>query len=338
MPDHLVSVMMAVYNSETYLKEAIDSILNQTYKNFEFIIANDGSKDRSRDIILSYTDPRIVYIENRENLGIVATRNKCIDISKGKYIAVLDSDDIALPSRLEKQVKFMESNPEYGLCGTYFKVINKKGKKLYNVKFPITDFELKTYLHFGNCFCHSTILLRTQLAQSIRYPEAFQLGEDYALWQSISSVSKVYNLPFFSTYYRIHTQNISSSKHEEMFEAIKRINEQNLKKLNIEFSDSDIINYSKFLIFNHTYFTPENNFNELKNFLAKIILKIKSDPNIANLVVLKFFLDRWFVLCFKTRRYQLLFLNKLFHNNKYNYLKFFSAFMLAQYKKIINSN
>jgi len=334
MSTPLVSVMMAVYNSEKYLREAIEGILNQTYTNFEFLIINDGSTDKSKDIILSYSDPRIIFMENDVNSGIVKSRNTCLENSKGKYIAILDSDDIALPIRLEKQVEFMEANPAYGMCGTYFKVINNKGKKLYNVKFPISDFDLKSYLHFGNSFCHSTMLIRSDLALKFKYPEDYQLGEDYALWQSISKVSLIYTIPVFTTFYRIHGNNISVSKHSEMFESLKKINATNLRDLLIPFSETELEIYSQFLILNYELFKNKDRFKELEDWLHKLFSFIKKDNKIEKYIVLRFLLQRWFVICFKIKRYHYIFYNKLFFCETKSYMQYLSQFFYAQYKKI----
>src|SRR5580693_6014535 len=117
MDSPLVSVAMPVYNAEKYIMQAIDSVLGQSYPHFELVIVNDGSTDRSKEIIHSYSDKRIRFYDNEVNLGITKTRNKCIQYATGKYIAVLDNDDIALPFRLEKQVEFLESDFDYALCG-----------------------------------------------------------------------------------------------------------------------------------------------------------------------------------------------------------------------------
>ena len=113
-----VSVVMPVYNGEKYLRESIDSILNQTYTDYEFIIVNDGSNDKTEEIILSYNDNRIRYIKNEKNLQIVKSLNRGIELAKGRYIARMDADDISLPRRFEKQITFMENNLEIGVCGT----------------------------------------------------------------------------------------------------------------------------------------------------------------------------------------------------------------------------
>ena len=112
-----VTVLMPVYNCEKYLRESIESILNQTFKDFEFLIINDGSSDKSAEIVESYNDNRINFVQNEKNIGLAASLNRGLDIAKGEYIARMDADDISLPERLEKQVRFMETNPQIGICG-----------------------------------------------------------------------------------------------------------------------------------------------------------------------------------------------------------------------------
>ena len=132
----LVSVVMPVYNGEKYLKEAIDSVLSQSYQNIELVIVNDGSTDSGSQIVKKYTDPRIRFVENESNSGIVYSRNKGLESATGKYVATLDSDDIALPDRIEKQVLFLENNSEYGMCGTFFSTIDSAGMFVKKVHFP----------------------------------------------------------------------------------------------------------------------------------------------------------------------------------------------------------
>src|ERR1017187_7276972 len=115
-----ITVLMPVYNAAPFLREAIDSILNQTFKNFELLIINDGSTDNCEEIILTYKDPRIRYIKNETNIKLISTLNKGIKLSKGKYIVRMDADDISFPDRIEKQVNYMETNPAIALCGTWF--------------------------------------------------------------------------------------------------------------------------------------------------------------------------------------------------------------------------
>ena len=120
MNEPMVTVLMAVYNGEKFLKEAMESILTQTFTDFEFLIINDGSTDNSVKIIEEFNDPRIRLIHNEKNLKLIASLNKGISLAKGKYIARMDCDDISMPYRLEKEVDFLENSLEYGLVGTCY--------------------------------------------------------------------------------------------------------------------------------------------------------------------------------------------------------------------------
>ena len=133
MQSPTISIVMPVYNCENYLHEAIKSILEQTYTDFEFIIINDGSEDNSEDIILSYADPRIIYIKNDKNMKIVKTLNKGISLSRGKYIARMDADDICYRDRLEKQLSFMEKHKDIDLCGSYAQNFGTREDVMYRV-------------------------------------------------------------------------------------------------------------------------------------------------------------------------------------------------------------
>ena len=149
----LVTVLMPVYNAEKYVKQAIQSILDQTYKSFELLIINDGSVDGSAHIIKSFQDPRIRFIENEKNLGLIATLNKGFDLSKGKYVARMDADDVAMPKRLKSQVAYMESHPEIGVYGSAYADLkdNITGK---TTVFLQDHDSLKTILLFNSCMAH----------------------------------------------------------------------------------------------------------------------------------------------------------------------------------------
>ena len=136
MPE--ITVLMPVYNGEKYLRPAIESILNQTFSDFEFLIINDGSTDNSESIILSYKDERIRYVKNENNLKLIKTLNKGIDLARGKYIARMDADDISLPTRLEREIEYMESHPECGLVSVFPYVMSESGKILHKSRFFIS--------------------------------------------------------------------------------------------------------------------------------------------------------------------------------------------------------
>ena len=152
-----VSVLMSVYNGDRYLREAIDSILNQTLDNFEFIIIDDGSTDASNQIIKSYRDPRLKMVKNKENIGLTKSLNIGIGLCCGEYIARMDADDISLPKRLEIQYKFMDDHPEVGICGTLNRGI--ENNKVGISKYPEDHDSIYCMLLFQNVFDHSTLMM-----------------------------------------------------------------------------------------------------------------------------------------------------------------------------------
>jgi glycosyltransferase involved in cell wall biosynthesis len=207
----MISVVMPVYNGEKYLKEAIESILNQTYRDFEFIILNDGSTDKTEDIILSYNDPRIRYVKNKTNLQIVKALNKGIKLSCGKYIARMDADDISLPNRLEKQVSFLEKHKEIGVLGSSVQTIDAFGIPINTLNFPETHVLIKWFLCFYCPVAHPATMLRRNILDFNPYQERPKHAEDYDLWTRLIWNTKVANLPDVLLQLRKHNKNISVS-------------------------------------------------------------------------------------------------------------------------------
>ncbi|WP_131538478.1 glycosyltransferase family 2 protein [Pedobacter nototheniae] len=224
-PEILLTVLMPVHNGEKYLKETINSILNQTLTKFEFLIINDGSIDRSEEIINSFTDPRITYIKNEQNKGIVATLNIGLELSRGKYIARIDADDIALPTRLEKQMDYMQSNPSCKMCGSQAIAINENGEKMYKLRRPFFSEEIKVNHLFRNSFIHPSVMFDSKIAKEFKYDIEYQYAEDYYLFSQIALNYEVANLNENLLLYRIHAENITSKKRVEMNQSeMKTIN------------------------------------------------------------------------------------------------------------------
>jgi len=184
----LVSVVMSVYNGEKYLKRAIDSILNQTFENFEFIIINDGSVDKSLEIIKSYKDSRTVLID-QENKGLTKSLNIGIKKSKGKYIARQDVDDVSLPDRLKKQVDFLEKREDVVLLGCRaYEIVGKK--KILSRFFKEED--LKDVVKKFNPFIHSSVMFRKDKFLEIGlYDESFKTSQDYDAWIRLSQIGNI---------------------------------------------------------------------------------------------------------------------------------------------------
>lgn len=215
MKEKLVSVIMPVYNSSQYMKLAIDSILNQTYSDIELIIVNDGSTDNgeTESIALSYEN-KVRYFR-KENGGVASAINYGIERANGQYVARMDSDDIAVLNRIEKQVEFMESNLEIGVCGTQYNFIDedkiKNGKKL-----PLNHEEIKAGLLFSNPICHPTVMIRRSVLEQGWSYDITRMAEDYDLWTRMIFSVRFANLSDKLLLYRLNNQSITRTKRESL--------------------------------------------------------------------------------------------------------------------------
>lgn len=215
----MVTVLMSVYNGEKFLEEAIESILNQTFSDFEFLIINDGSTDNSVKIIESFEDSRIMLINNEKNLKLIASLNKGVSLAKGKYIARMDCDDISMPDRLEKEVKFLESNQEYGLVGTWYTVIDGEGVEKYNRSYPSNNELIKLFLSLNCPLAHGSIMGKTELFKQNAYGSKEHYAvEDYELWVRMAKTTKIHNIPEYLFKYRIYGESFSDSKTQLMYD------------------------------------------------------------------------------------------------------------------------
>lgn len=251
----LISVIMSNYNTpEEYLRQAIESILNQTYPNFEFIIIDDCSTDNSLEIIESYTDKRIKIIRNEQNLGITKSLNKGLAVAVGEFVARMDADDIALPERFEKQVAFLNSHTEHIVCGTGVELIGEWEKKHSNKYLcrTIPDKEqFRINLLFGNCpnIVHPTAMFNHTMLKKygITYNENYPLAQDYRMWVSCSEVAECANLPETLLNYRVHGKAVSSDKKQLQSEIAIRIMQEQLDKLDLKLSDEYAVIHKDFL-------------------------------------------------------------------------------------------
>lgn len=233
---------MSNYNTpEEYLRTAIESILNQTYSNFEFIIVDDYSTDDSKKVVKSYKDPRIILIENKENLGLTKSLNIALKQAKGEFIARMDSDDYSYPERLSKQVSFFEQHPDYILCGTAIELFGSgayKHKQKYVIKRLPSQDEWAILQLFDNStnIIHPTAMFRHQMLidNSIQYNENYIYAQDYRIWIDCNRAAKCVSLDNVLFKYRIHDGAISSSKKETQDDCAKRIIEEQLSWLNLE--------------------------------------------------------------------------------------------------------
>ncbi len=235
----MISVVMPVFNGEKFLKIAIESILNQTYIDFELVIINDGSKDKSAEIIKSYQDKRILFLENEGNKGIFYTRNRLFEEAKGDYIAILDCDDYAEPTRLEKQVNFLDKNEEFGLVGSWITLIDDENNEKGTWNLEHCPERIPAKLLFLNQFAQSSVMIRKQFAD-LKYREEYPPAEDYDLWTRIAHKTRVTNLAESLVKYRIHDQNISQTQSEKANRNILKIYKNQLEELGIYPDQEDL--------------------------------------------------------------------------------------------------
>jgi len=229
-----VTVLMPVYNGERYLGQAIESILSQTFRDFEFIIIDGGSKDSTPAILAHYQqmDDRIrVYYQ--ENQRLVDSLNMGCQLARGKYIARMDADDISLPQRLVRQVDFMEARPEIGILGTWAQSIDESGKKVENWHPPASPGLVGWCLILSNCLIHGSVMMRRNVVEEMGFykPAASQAPEDYDLWARASLVTQVANIPEILVRYRVWQASTSAGHLKAMEEYADKVSQAMVTKL-----------------------------------------------------------------------------------------------------------
>lgn len=237
-----VSIVVIVFNGENYICEAIESLLNQTYQNFEIIVVNDGSIDQTSRLLAQYSDDRIVVLHNQQNLGITKTRNIGVGHARGRYIAVMDCDDLSHSTRLEEQVRFLNENPQYAMVSSWAHLINgdsfeEKSKSIW--RFSPTKDCIAPYLLFQNCIVHSSVMMRAACLPEPAYRE-FEPAEDYDLWVRLAKTYKIKILPKPLVSYRVHNASASKLQADKQNRQISRIVQRQLRELDIDPTDENL--------------------------------------------------------------------------------------------------
>jgi glycosyltransferase involved in cell wall biosynthesis len=242
-----VTVLMPVYNSDSFVKEAIDSILKQTYTHFEFLIINDGSTDATEEIIKSIHDPRIILVNHPHNQGLIAALNNGLDRAKGKYIVRIDGDDISLPQRIEKQVFELERNPEIGVIGSWFEEFGEHIQtKLITYKCDDTDIRIQHL--FQDQLAAPTKVFRKSLVDQhkLRFDPLYDSAEDYGFNVEMSMHCKLANLPVMLTRKRDHPQNANNLRPQIMKDNSLLIRQKQFRRMGVELNLDEIKLYGQF--------------------------------------------------------------------------------------------
>jgi glycosyltransferase involved in cell wall biosynthesis len=261
-----VSVIMPVYNCQSYINEAIESILNQTFNNFELLLIDDHSNDGTLESIRSYTDPRIVIIEKQQKTGLVASLNQGISLAKGKYIARMDGDDISLPTRMQTQVDFFEQHPDVAICGTAYQVIGTGEKVSYSTQHDDIKIALLQYCPIG----HPTVMLRTDFLRqhNLFYDERFEAAEDYELWTRAIWLGQIVNIPNVLLNYRSYAQQHSNSNKNNQVNNSRLSQIKMLAKVWDTASDTDPC--TRELLFGDQFFTSPFNLRAVVEWMQNL--------------------------------------------------------------------
>jgi glycosyltransferase involved in cell wall biosynthesis len=231
--DPIVSVVMPTYNAESFIRVAIDSVRKQTYTDFELIVIDDGSKDRTGEIAESIPDSRIRVIRSGKNAGLAAARNAGLEAARGKYVSWLDSDDFAHPKRIAYQVHVLEKHHDVGLCGTWVRTFGQGSQTIW--RYPRRSEYVRAHMLFADPLATSSVTLRRGALNGLSswFNESCAPAEDYELWERISRTWKVVNVPLILTSYRLHADQTSTRDADQTPKAIKVIQGGLLERLGV---------------------------------------------------------------------------------------------------------
>lgn len=298
----LISVVMSTYNrSSVFLRKSIESILCQTYADFEFIIIDDGSNNGTKEIIKSYNDPRIRLIVNEKNIGLTSSLNRGLDECRGEFIARMDDDDIAYPRRFEKQISFMRENPDVIVCGTWVECIDENGQLTgQKIQDRIENMDTyRIYLLFGNIptIPHPSAMMnrRMILKYNLRYEPEYSLSEDYRLWLRCANSGKCAILPEILMKYRRHGGSVSLTKKRAQESVDFAIMQLQFDALHLTLTDD--IKSLHFHLLTRNKSLEDKCKISLKNWI-KAIIKANDRYKIYNQKILKSILwNRWRIIC-----------------------------------------
>ncbi|TAE00957.1 MAG: glycosyltransferase [Bacteroidetes bacterium] len=241
----MITVCMLVFNGEKYLESAIKSILNQSFQDFELLILDDGSTDRSAQIVREIDSPKIRFLQNARNQGLALAKHRALQEANRKYFAILDCDDWAYPNRLKEQVNFLEQHPKVAAVGSWVEVIDGENNVKNTWNLPTKSEEIKVKMLFRNCFAHPSMMIRREIFNEFSYRNEYPPAEDYDLWSRILQKYEMANLPKILIKYRVHGNNISQTKKELLLENHYKIVGANLANLGILPNENDLQNHKK---------------------------------------------------------------------------------------------
>jgi len=317
MKEPLVTVLMPVYNAEKYVGEAIESILNQTFTDFEFLIIDDGSTDDSAEIIRSYRDTRIRFVQNEENIKLIATLNKGINLSRGKYICRADADDINNLDRIERQVEFMERNPEYAACSSSIEIFYENNNKREIIIYEKETLEIRFKKLYQNHFAHPASFIRKSIIEenNLRFDEKYLHSEDFFFFVKLSEIGEMHiiNQPLVKA--RKHFTNVSYLNAETQNKNSINVIKYQLSKIGIDHSKIDFDLYFRF--FYKSFDFTKKEIVQIEELIINIIKANNINNYIASHKLNLHFCGLWYHLC-NNSTYMGLWIFKRYRNSELN--------------------
>jgi glycosyltransferase involved in cell wall biosynthesis len=298
-----VTVLMPVYNGARYLKEAMDSILSQTFKDFEFLIMNDGSTDDSLEIINNYSDARIV-VASQDNQGLSATLNRGLALAQGEYVVRMDADDISSPERLAVQIAFMDSHVEVDICGSWVNFFNQTEKKIGT--YPVKHEEIRIELMFGSPLAHPSVILRTSFIKDKKLDYWLKKSEDYELWVRADKFGAIFaNIPKFLLKYRLGDGISATTQKQDYRQQALEIMKAQLSRLGVSATAEELDDHR--LILYPEFSSSVDYLKRLKQWFIKLE-QANQQSQLYQTNSLRIILaDKWFVVCSRASLKKILF-------------------------------
>ena len=229
-----ISVILPVHNGMPFLSEAIGSVLDQSFHDFECLLIDDGSSDGSQEYFQSLTDQRLSVLVHKQQKGLAASLNEGFELAQGDFIARMDADDICHPQRFKEQIAYLQAHPQVDICGTWARTFGEGREQLW--RYPETDSEIKAEMLFASVLVHSSVMLRaaTVRSQNIRYEDPLKAAQDYELWSRIQDQVQFANVPKLLMDYRIHPEQVGAISGTTQQRVADEVRERQLERLGLK--------------------------------------------------------------------------------------------------------
>lgn len=295
-----ISVLLPVYNGQRYIRAAIDSILGQTFRNFELLIIDDGSTDSTADIVNSFNDSRIRIVRNKNRLKLSGALNKGMDLSRGEYVARMDADDICLPQRLAVQAAYMDSHPEVGICGSHTRIFGMKKLEVHRA--PLGRERVRAHMMFDNPFVHPAVMLRKPFfdRHGLRYNGDYYPTEDYELWSRALRYFPGDNIDRVLLKYRLHADSMTRSDWNNMDEKATRIVGRLLKRSGVALTDQELEFHRSIGREKSCAFDNRDNIRRGENWFMHLCEVNRGKRFVCQSALTDVAADAWFRLCFNS--------------------------------------